>query len=162
MRLLSLSSPLSSLAALGGLITACATAPAPVRRFAADDRADVERVLADQAAAWNRGDLAGYMAGYANTPQLIFTSGGKVRRGWQTAFDHYQSRYGNDPSTMGTLQFEIQQVDPIGADGAVVLGTWTLTDTEHAGGGVFSVVFERRPEGWRIIHDHTSSAAPAP
>ncbi|MGE0547329.1 MAG: nuclear transport factor 2 family protein [Kofleriaceae bacterium] len=160
MRLLSLSS-LSSLAALGGLVTACATAPTPVRRFAPDDRADVERVLADQAAAWNRGDLAGYMAGYAKTPSLIFTSGSKVRRGWQTAFDHYRARYGKDPSAMGNLRFEIQQVDSVGADGAVVLGTWILTDTKHAGSGVFSVVFERRPEGWRIIHDHTSAAAPA-
>jgi len=111
--------------------------------------------------AWNRGDLAAYMAGYANTDALVFTSGGKIRRGWQAAFDHYQARYGADRASMGTLAFEVLSIDPVGADGAVVLGTWRVTGTEAAGDGVFTVVLERRPEGWRIVHDHTSST-PAP
>jgi ketosteroid isomerase-like protein len=32
-----------------------------------------------------------------------------------------------------------------------------LTDTSQAGSGVFSVMLEQRPEGWRIVHDHTSA-----
>jgi len=140
-------------------VVACASAP-PVRRFEAMDRTAVTAVLEQQVAAWNRGDLAGYMAGYAKTDALVFTSGGKVRTGWQATFDTYQAKYGVAPSTMGTLAFAITQVDAIGADGAVVLGTWTLTDSDHPGTGVFSVVLERRPEGWRIIHDHTSLAPP--
>lgn len=118
------------------------------------------KVLHDQAAAWNRGDLAGYMAGYANTPALVFTSGGKVRRGWQEAFDYYQAKYARNPAAMGKLAFAVMQVDAIGADGAVVLGTWTLTSSERPATGVFSVVLERGAQGWRIIHDHTSLAAP--
>jgi ketosteroid isomerase-like protein len=140
-------------------LLACASAP-PVRRFAAMDTTAVTSVLNDQVAAWNRGDLAAYMAGYAKSDALVFTSGGKVRKGWQATFDSYQTRYGKDPSAMGHLAFEILQVDPIGADGAVVLGTWTLTASEHPGTGVFTVIFERRPEGWRIVHDHTSLLAP--
>jgi len=140
-------------------VVACASAP-PVRRFEAMDRTAVTAVLEQQVAAWNRGDLAGYMAGYAKTDALVFTSGGKVRTGWQATFDTYQAKYGVAPSTMGKLAFAITQVDAIGADGAVVLGTWTLTDSDHPGTGVFSVVLERRPEGWRIIHDHTSLAPP--
>lgn len=140
-------------------LVACASAP-PVRRFEAMDTTAVTSVLHDQMAAWNRGDLAGYMAGYARTDALVFTSGGKIRKGWQATYDSYQTRYGKDPSTMGKLAFEILQVDAIGADGAVVLGTWTLTESQQPGTGVFSVIFERRPEGWRIIHDHTSLAAP--
>jgi uncharacterized protein (TIGR02246 family) len=138
---------------------ACASA-APVRTFQPMDKTAITDVIQNQAAAWNRGDLVGYMAGYANTPDLVFTSGGKVRRGWQDAFDHYKARYGTDPKSMGKLTFEITQVDPVGADGAVVLGTWLLTESEHPGGGVFSLVLARRPEGWRIIHDHTSLATP--
>jgi len=140
-------------------VVACASAP-PVRRFDAMDRTAVTAVLDQQVAAWNRGDLAGYMAGYAKTDALVFTSGAKVRTGWQATFDTYQAKYGVAPSTMGTLAFAITQIDAIGADGAVVLGTWTLTDSDHPGTGVFSVVLERRPEGWRIIHDHTSLAPP--
>jgi ketosteroid isomerase-like protein len=118
--------------------------------------------LAAQAEAWNRGDLAAYMDGYARTPELVFTSGGNVRRGWDETFAKYRARYGADPSTMGRLAFEILGVQAIGSDGAVVLGRWILTDTPVAGRGVFSVVLERRPEGWRVVHDHTSSDPPPP
>jgi ketosteroid isomerase-like protein len=141
-------------------VAACTTA-GDHRAFTAADRTAVAAVLADQAAAWNRGDLAAYMAGYAKTEALVFTSGGKIRRGWQAAFDHYQARYGSDRASMGTLAFEVLSIDPVGADGAVVLGTWRVTGTAAAGDGVFTVVLERRPDGWRIVHDHTSSA-PAP
>ena len=141
------------------VLAACASGPA-VRRFAPMDHTAVTTVLERQAAAWNRGDLAGYMDGYAKIDKLVFTSGGHVRKGWQDAFDHYQARYATDPKAMGHLVFAITQLDAVGADAAVVLGTWTLTGSEHPGNGVFSLVFERRPEGWRIIHDHTSLATP--
>lgn len=131
---------------------------APVRTFTAMDKSAVTDILGKQAAAWNRGDLAGYMEGYANTDSLVFTSGGKIRKGWQATFDAYKAKYGTAPETMGHLEFEILQVDNLGADGAVVLGNWRLTKAEHPGGGVFTVILERRPEGWKIVHDHTSSA----
>ncbi|MBS1122836.1 MAG: hypothetical protein H6Q90_5064 [Deltaproteobacteria bacterium] len=127
---------------------------------AVHDRVAVTRVLEAQVAAWNRGDLAAYMAGYLHSDALVFTSGGNIRHGWQQAYDHYQARYGKDRAAMGTLRFEVLSVDPVGADGAVVLGNWILTGSPNDGRGVFSVVLERRPEGWRIIHDHTSSAPP--
>ncbi|MGE0400509.1 MAG: nuclear transport factor 2 family protein [Kofleriaceae bacterium] len=139
---------------------ACASAP-PVRSFTPMDHTAVTDVLATQAAAWNRGDLAGYMDGYAKVDSLVFTSGGKIRKGWQATFDSYKAKYDTAPGTMGHLEFEILQVDHMGADGAVVLGNWKLTDAEHPGSGVFTVILERRAEGWKIIHDHTSSA-PAP
>ncbi|HWU86591.1 MAG TPA: nuclear transport factor 2 family protein [Kofleriaceae bacterium] len=139
-------------------LAACAAGGAVARRFEPSDRAAVTTVLDAQVAAWNRGDLATYMDGYARTDALVFTSGGKVRRGWQQAFDHYQARYGKDRAAMGKLVFQIASVDALGADGAVVLGTWILTESPHDGRGIFSVVLERRPEGWRIIHDHTSLA----
>jgi ketosteroid isomerase-like protein len=153
-----------SVAAVATLaLVACGAAQpaAPARRFGPADRAAIAAVIAGQRDAWNRGDLAGYMDGYARTDALVFTSGGNVRRGWQAAFDHYQARYGKDPAGMGTLDLDVDSIDPVGADGAVVLGTWRLRGVAAAGSGVFTLVFERRPEGWRIVHDHTSSAAPA-
>jgi uncharacterized protein (TIGR02246 family) len=129
--------------------------------FGPADRAAVTAVLARQEAAWNRGDLEGFMAGYWSSPDLVFTSGSQIRRGWQETFAKYQARYGGKPETMGRLGFEILDVQPIGADGAVVLGRWRLTGTPNAGSGVFSVVLSRRSDGWRVIHDHTSSD-PAP
>jgi ketosteroid isomerase-like protein len=142
---------------------ACAASAPPVAhvtQLAPADRTAITGVLDRQIAAWNRGDLPGYMDGYARTPALVFTSGGDVRRGWQDALDHYQARYATDPRAMGTLAFAIDSIDPVGADGAVVLGRWDLTHSPHDGRGVFTLVLERRAEGWRIIHDHTSVSPP--
>ena len=138
-------------------LTGCA---AHARTFSPADDQAVRAVLTAQQDAWNHGNLDGYMAGYAKTPDLVFTSASKVRRGWQETYDKYKAKYGSDPSTMGTLGFEILGIQHVGADGAIVLGRWTLTNTPNAGSGVFSVVLERRPEGWRVIHDHTSADTP--
>ncbi len=147
-----------SIACLAAVASACAgsaaTRPAP--KFTAVDDGAVRAVLAAQQAAWNRGDLDGFLAGYARTPELVFTSGGNVRRGWQETHDKFLARYGTARPTMGRLGFEIVGVQPIGADGAVVLGRWSL-DGPNAGAGVFSVVLERRPEGWKVVHDHTTA-----
>jgi uncharacterized protein (TIGR02246 family) len=124
----------------------------------ADDRA-VRAVLDAQMAAWNRGDLEGFMAGYAKTPDLVFTSGGNIRRGWQETYDKYRAKYGTDPKTMGRLGFEILGVQSLGVDGAIVLGRWRLSDTPVAGAGVFSVALVRTGDGWRVVHDHTSLEA---
>src|SRR5215467_3926536 len=124
------------------VVLACASSPPRVARFEPADRAAITAVLDRQIAAWNRGDLAAYMDGYARTPALVFTSGGNVRRGWQEAFDHYHARYATDPKAMGALAFHVDSIDPVGADGAVVLGRWELTGTANAGRGVFSLVVE--------------------
>jgi uncharacterized protein (TIGR02246 family) len=142
------------------LLAACAAAPPRVARWEATDRAAITAVLRAQIEAWNRGDLTSYMEAYAQLPGLVFTSGGKVRRGWQEAFDHYRARYATHPGAMGHLKLEIDSIDAVGADAAVVLGRWELVGSEHPGRGVFSLVFERRREGWRIIHDHTSLSPP--
>jgi ketosteroid isomerase-like protein len=135
----------------------CATtATSARRRFRPADRSAIARLLEDQRQAWNRGDLAGYMEGYARTPELVFTSGGQIRRGWDETIQRYRTTYGDDTSGMGQLAFEILAVQPLGADGAVVLGRWKLSATPNAASGVFSIALERRPEGWRIVHDHTS------
>jgi len=96
------------------LVVLALTACAPRAFEPADDQA-IRAVIGAQAAAWNRGDLAGYMAGYANSPDLVFTSGGQIRRGWQETYDRYRTRYGGDPSTMGHLDFELIQIQPLGS-----------------------------------------------
>ena len=150
------------IALVTGALVTCAhppDPPAPAAFSAADDAA-VRAVLSAQQDAWNRGDLAGYMAGYLQSPDLVFTSGGRIRHGWDETFAKYRDRYGSDPSTMGKLDFEILGVQALGADGAIVLGRWRLTETPVAGGGVFSVALIRTPAGWKVVHDHTSSDPP--
>jgi ketosteroid isomerase-like protein len=121
--------------------------------------ADVERVLRTQQDAWNRHDLEGFMAGYWNSPELTFFSGAQERHGWQATIDRYRERYASPGHEMGKLEFSGLRIEVLGADAAFVRGTWKLTmsdgKTPH---GVFTLVFRRFPEGWKIVHDHTSAA----
>lgn len=150
------------------LACACSARPKPGGVHPADgapapgDHAAILQVLRDQQAAWNRGDLEAFLRGYEPSPALVFTSRGNVRRGFAETRARYLSRYGarDGRDVMGRLEFEILGVRGLGDDGAVVLGRWRLTGTPEAGGGVFSLAFLRTPDGWRIIHDHTSSDAP--
>jgi ketosteroid isomerase-like protein len=128
--------------------------------FEPADNAAIRGVLATQQAAWNRADLEGFMAGYLHDESLVFTSGGKVRHGWQETYDKYRAKYGGAPATMGHLEFAILSIQPLGADGAIVLGRWRLTETPQAAGGVFSLALTRTGDGWRIVHDHTSIDSP--
>ncbi len=122
-------------------------------------KAAVEQVLHMQQAAWNRHDLEGFMAGYWNSPELTFFSSAKEHRGWQATIDRYRSAYASPGHEMGTLEFSGLRVEILGADAALVRGSWQLTmsdgKTPH---GLFTLVFRKFPEGWKIIHDHTSAA----
>jgi ketosteroid isomerase-like protein len=62
---------------------------------------------------------------------------------------------------MGHLVFTVDEIDLVGSggDAAIVLGHWNLTETAQAGHGVFTLIVERQPGGWKIVHDHTSSDA---
>lgn len=121
--------------------------------------AAVRAVLDAQVAAWNRGDIAAFMDGYARSSETVFVSGDNVTRGWQTVLDRYKKSY-DSREKMGQLAFTDLEITPLGADAALALGRWQLVraaDTPH---GRFTLIFRRTRDGWRIIHDHTSSATP--
>jgi uncharacterized protein (TIGR02246 family) len=144
------------------LALGCSREPAPTACDGSFDEAAVVRVLEEQRAAWNRGDLDAFLSGYEMSERLLFTSGGKIRQGFDETREKYRARYGEAAETMGQLSFEILDVRALGscADAAIVLGRWGVTDTPVAGSGVFSVILERhRDPGdrWEIVHDHTSS-----
>lgn len=120
----------------------------------------IEQVLTDQVEAWNRGDLEAFMEGYWRSPDLLFTSSGVVRRGWQTTIERYRATYGEAPETMGHLVFSNLSVSPLGDDAAWALGKWELHRSEGDLGGVFTLVFRRIDGRWVIVHDHTSVSPP--
>lgn len=130
-------------------------------RFTADDRRAIEGVLADQVVAWNRGDIEGFLRAYEPTEELVFTSGGAIRRGFAAARARFLERYGaRGAETMGRLELAVLDIRALGPRGAVVLGRWRLTETDVAGAGVFSLAFSREGRRWYIVHDHTSLDTP--
>ena len=120
--------------------------------------AAVRAVLDAQREAWNRGDVAGYMDGYARSKNTIFVSGDTVTRGWQTVLDRYKKNY-DSREKMGTLTFSDLEIRPIGNDAAIVLGRWHLQRAKDEPHGRFTLILRRTKQGWKIVHDHTSSAS---
>ena len=120
--------------------------------------AAIRTVLEAQAEAWNRGDIEGYMAGYWRSPETVFISGDSITRGWQTVLDRYRKNY-NSREKMGTLTFSDLEIRPISNNTAVVLGRWHLKRTQDEPHGRFTLIFRKTKQGWRIVHDHTSSAS---
>jgi uncharacterized protein (TIGR02246 family) len=120
---------------------------------------EIRAVIQAQQAAWNRGDIDGFMNGYARARSTIFVSEDSVRRGWQTVRDRYRKKYSNREK-MGTLIFSDIEITPLSPDSAVVLGRWQLKRSKDRPHGRFTLIFRRTNDGWRIVHDHTSSAAP--
>jgi len=126
----------------------------PSRRQEADRRA-IRGVLEAQQAAWNEGDVAGFMRGYWRSPELTFAGSSGFTRGWDAVLARYKTSY-QDRGRMGRLDFSDLEFRSLGPDGALVLGKWHLTRASGDVGGVFSLVWQRFAEGWRIVHDHTS------
>jgi ketosteroid isomerase-like protein len=122
--------------------------------------AEIESVLSAQQDAWNRGDIDAFMNGYAQSASTVFVAEDEVRRGWETVRERYRVKY-SDRAKMGTLSFSDIEVTMLSSDAAVVLGRWRLKRTNDEPHGRFTLIFKRLPEGWRIVHDHTSAAPPS-
>lgn len=125
--------------------------------FAASQEKAIEKILLDQAAAWNAGDIDGYMKGYWNSDSTVFLSGGNLTRGFASVLSRYKKSY-DTREKMGKLEFEELQVRLIAPDLGVVTGVWRLHRASDMPWGRFTLLVEKKPEGWRIIHDHTSLA----
>jgi beta-aspartyl-peptidase (threonine type) len=116
----------------------------------------IQRVLDEQSAAWNKGDLKAFMSGYWNSQELSFFSGNDKTRGWQSTLERYQKRYQAEGKEMGKLSFTEIEIDILSTEAALVRGRWRLVLSKETVGGLFTLIFKMVPEGWRIVHDHTS------
>jgi ketosteroid isomerase-like protein len=122
----------------------------------ASDRAAITKALTDQQTAWNQADIDTFLTTYWRSPDVTFSGSSGTIRGWDAVLARYKNSYA-DREAMGQLQFSGLEFHFLGQDGALVLGHWHLTRAKGDIGGVFSLVWQRFPEGWRIIHDHTSA-----
>lgn len=118
---------------------------------------DIMEVLMTQQNAWNDGDIEGYMQGYFKSDSLRFASGGNVSYGWETTLERYAAGY-PDKNSMGQLIFSEIDISIISENSALVFGKWELVRVLDHPWGLFTLLLKKTPEGWRIVHDHTSSA----
>jgi ketosteroid isomerase-like protein len=125
---------------------------------AVDSIRAVRAVLDRQVADWNKGDLDGFLAGYWNSPKVVFQSGGQRYDGWEAMRERYRRSYQAEGRAMGRLAFSGLDIEPLGPEAVLARGRWQLTMPDGTTpGGLFTVIFRKFPEGWKIVHDHTSA-----
>lgn len=115
----------------------------------------IRTMLDSSAAAWNRGDVRGHLATNADSIEFMTRHGPVVGNDSviQMMTDHY---FKNGQPTQ-QLRFEHVTVRPLGKRYALAIGQFILSGGGLADqSGWFSTVWEHRPEGWRVIHDHSS------
>ena len=124
----------------------------------AEFKEGIKHVLVSQVEAWNHGKLDAFMQGYWHSADLTFFSGATVTRGWEPTLLRYRQRYQAEGKAMGKLEFQDLNIDLLSKVSAVVTGKWQLTMSDgKQPHGLFTLIFKRLPDGWRIVHDHTSS-----
>jgi beta-aspartyl-peptidase (threonine type) len=118
----------------------------------------IKHLLVSQVEAWNHGKLEEFMQGYWQSPDLTFFSGATVTKGWEPTLLRYRQRYQAQGKEMGKLEFQDLSIDLLSRRSAVVTGRWQLTMSDgKQPHGLFTLIFKRMPNGWRIVHDHTSA-----
>jgi|SRR5579863_6660235 ketosteroid isomerase-like protein len=127
------------------------------------DEAAIRSAIEAQASAWNRADIPAFMRSYEDSPETTFI-GAKLRKGYGPILERYKTAY-TTPEQMGTLTFGDLDVRLLkGSCGkpefAVVTGTFHLQRTAKGEAkkddGIFSLVWRKGADGWKIVLDHTS------
>jgi len=112
-------------------------------------------ILEQQKKLWNEGNIEGFMEYYWNSESFTFQSGNNRLQGWKKLLSRYKRNY--PTGNMGTLDFTDLMIKVLSDDFAFAIGRWKLTQKDSSPEGLFSLIFQRMSDGWKIIHDHTSS-----
>lgn len=131
------------------------TAPAPAE---GSDAAAIRQVLEASAQAWNRGDMDAFLLPYLDSPATTFM-GTDVVRGKDAIREFYRGTWWRNGTPSGILSYRGIEVRPLGRDYALSTGHWITSDRatgRQSRTGIFSLTWMRTPQGWRIIHDHSS------
>jgi beta-aspartyl-peptidase (threonine type) len=120
------------------------------------DKDAISKLLSQQQDAWNRGDVDAFMQAYWNSPDLTFSGSSGISRGYDGVLARYKKAY-PDRAAMGQLDFSELEFHFLGPDAVLMLGKFHLKREKDEPRGTFSLVWQRFPEGWRIVHDHTTA-----
>jgi ketosteroid isomerase-like protein len=119
------------------------------------DQAAIRQVMADQAAAWNKGSVEEFMKGYWNSDSLIFIGKSGISYGYRQALHNYRKNYSNRDQ-MGTLFFTLLKIKRLSPEYSFVIGKWMLKRKVGDIGGIYTLLFRKIDGQWMIVVDHTS------
>jgi ketosteroid isomerase-like protein len=117
-------------------------------------KGEIRTILDEQKASWNEKSVEGFMEDYWKSEDFTFQSGNSRLHGWEALYSRYKKSYTGE--NWGELDFTDIEIKVLSNDYAFVLGRWKLTFKDSSKDGLFTIIFQRRSEGWKIIHDHSS------
>jgi ketosteroid isomerase-like protein len=128
----------------------------PVFMFAQNkDEEAIRKLLDEQTAAWNRGDIETFMHGYWENDSLMFIGKSGVTYGYINTLNNYKKGY-PDTAAMGKLMFNLIQVKKLSEEYYHVTGKWFLKRSIGDVGGHYTLLFRKIKSRWVIIADHSS------
>ena len=117
---------------------------------------EIRAALDDSEAGWNSGDIDRYMECYHQSGQMRFAGNGSFNLGWENTRERYKKAY-PDKAAMGNLTFSDVDITLLCDDAALVFGRWTLEYPDRKRTGLYTLLMRKFKEGWKIVHDHSSS-----
>lgn len=123
--------------------------------YSLSEKNEIQIILEQQKISWNEGNIEGFMEYYWKSDKFTFQSGNQRLRGWDALLSRYKKNYPGE--NMGTLDFTDVEIRVLSSGFAYVMGRWKLELKNSTKEGLFTIIFQQMREGWRIIHDHTSS-----
>lgn len=120
-----------------------------------DDFIQIEKILFQQEADWNAGDIDGFMKAYWNSEDLQFGGASGITRGWQQTLENYKKGY-PDQSSMGKLTFKVKDITRQSNKVISLTGSWELERDKNQPGGHFLLIWRKIKGEWKIVVDHTS------
>lgn len=116
----------------------------------------VKNILENQIKGWNNGHIDSFMVGYWNNESLKFITKNGIKFGYTTVSDSYKKSYPNQ-AAMGQLNFENLAFTPLLDNNSIinVTGRWSVYKNNQTESGLFSLIFKKIDNEWKIIIDHT-------
>ena len=121
------------------------------------EKSAIRTLLFQQQDDWNYGDLEGFMTGYLKSDSIRFVGSSGVIMGYDNTLERYRRTY-PDKAAMGTLTFELLDVQLMGGVQAMVLGSFSLQRESDNPTGLFTLILVKTADGWKITHDHTTAS----
>lgn len=115
---------------------------------------EIKEIMKKQVDSWNAASIEGFMEYYWKSEEFTFQSGNIRLKGWQKLLDRYKKNYSGE--NQGKLDFTDIDVKLLTKSQALVLGRWRVILPDTTKEGLFTLIVKNLPEGWRIIHDHSS------
>lgn len=140
---------------------ACAQTPASSAEQA------IRPLMAKMLQAANAGDTETFMAPMVHSPELVFAFNGEAIRGWDALHAQQLKWWAKDKNPTKYTYAEDGAPGFLSLDADVEVVTWPLVSRwtspagkEGSSGFVVTYVWQRLPQGWRIVYGHESWKKP--